>query len=92
MSFVDDGLNSDRREKLAVIERRVAHLEKLIADYRPDGNPSYSIQEVAALKWAIRCLRAAAHVSLLRRLEYTADAMALPSQQDDSLTPATTTN
>ena len=80
--LADDGLNSDRREKLAVLERRAAHLERVIASYNPNGNPSYAIAEAGALKWAIRCLRAAGHVALLRRIEHVATAMEMPSQQE----------
>lgn len=52
------------RDKMSALERRHAFLERRIATYREDGNPSHDKAEKAALDLALGVLRENKDVAL----------------------------
>lgn len=40
------------QQRLATLDRRIAHLEQIVADWRGPGGPHYTRRELAALRWA----------------------------------------
>lgn len=52
-------LNRFERTYMEAIERRIGWLERRIADYRNDGNPSRDMTELAALQWALAVIKTA---------------------------------
>lgn len=59
-------LNSRTRTSLDLLERRAVWLEARVAIREEAGKPAgHDLQEIAALRWAILCIQAAARKGML---------------------------
>lgn len=61
-------MNSPERRMVEALERRRAHLEARLDDWRSPFDPSRTAHEAKALRWALRIIAAAEAEGILRDL------------------------
>lgn len=63
-----NSMTHKEKKRVEALERRRDFLAERVANYRPDGNPSFDKAELGALNWALRIIHNCEQADILKEV------------------------